>query len=109
MTKKKIYIKTWGCQMNEYDSSMITNLLQNKYKFEKTYFPELADILILNTCSIREKAQEKVFHQLGRWRKLRKKTKCYYSSRWLCSNSRGRRNFQTCKIRRHHFRNANIT
>lgn len=73
MTKKKIYIKTWGCQMNEYDSSMITNLLQNKYKFEKTYFPELADILILNTCSIREKAQEKVFHQLGRWRKLKEK------------------------------------
>ncbi|QCI23402.1 tRNA (N6-isopentenyl adenosine(37)-C2)-methylthiotransferase MiaB [Buchnera aphidicola] len=73
MTKDTIYIKTWGCQMNEYDSSMITQLLLNKYHFKKTNIPELANILILNTCSIREKAQEKVFHQLGRWRKLKEK------------------------------------
>ncbi|XBC44641.1 MAG: tRNA (N6-isopentenyl adenosine(37)-C2)-methylthiotransferase MiaB [Buchnera aphidicola (Schlechtendalia peitan)] len=71
MIKKKIYIKTWGCQMNEYDSSMITQLLEKKHQFKQTHIPELADVLILNTCSIREKAQEKVFHQLGRWKKLK--------------------------------------
>ncbi|XBC40631.1 MAG: tRNA (N6-isopentenyl adenosine(37)-C2)-methylthiotransferase MiaB [Buchnera aphidicola (Nurudea yanoniella)] len=73
MIKNKIYIKTWGCQMNEYDSSMITNLLQKKHKYRITHTPTSADILILNTCSIREKAQEKVFHQLGRWKKLKEK------------------------------------
>ncbi|XBC41654.1 MAG: tRNA (N6-isopentenyl adenosine(37)-C2)-methylthiotransferase MiaB [Buchnera aphidicola (Kaburagia rhusicola rhusicola)] len=71
--KENIYIKTWGCQMNEYDSSMITQLLKKKHYFQETHLPELADILILNTCSIREKAQEKVFHQLGRWKKLKNK------------------------------------
>jgi len=69
---KYIYIKTWGCQMNEYDSSMIITLLQKYNKYLLTKSPENADILILNTCSIREKAQEKVFHQLGRWRKIKK-------------------------------------
>ncbi|ANF17158.1 (dimethylallyl)adenosine tRNA methylthiotransferase [Buchnera aphidicola (Schlechtendalia chinensis)] len=72
MTEKNIYIKTWGCQMNEYDSSMITQLLEKKHNFKRIYIPEIADVLILNTCSIREKAQEKVFHQLGRWKKLKK-------------------------------------
>ncbi|XBC37925.1 MAG: tRNA (N6-isopentenyl adenosine(37)-C2)-methylthiotransferase MiaB [Buchnera aphidicola (Meitanaphis microgallis)] len=71
--KYNIYIKTWGCQMNEYDSSMITQLLQKKYQCTEIHKPELADILILNTCSIREKAQEKLFHQLGRWKKLKAK------------------------------------
>ncbi|MDE5285262.1 MAG: tRNA (N6-isopentenyl adenosine(37)-C2)-methylthiotransferase MiaB, partial [Buchnera aphidicola] len=69
---KKIHIKTWGCQMNEYDSSMIVSLLKKEYKCFITKNSEEADILILNTCSIREKAQEKVFHQLGRWRKIKK-------------------------------------
>jgi len=69
---KYIYIKTWGCQMNEYDSSMIITLLQKNNKYLLTESAENADILILNTCSIREKAQEKVFHQLGRWRKIKK-------------------------------------
>ncbi|MDE5285758.1 MAG: tRNA (N6-isopentenyl adenosine(37)-C2)-methylthiotransferase MiaB, partial [Buchnera aphidicola] len=69
---KKIYIKTWGCQMNEYDSSMIASLLKKECKFCMTQYSEEADILILNTCSIREKAQEKVFHQLGRWKKIKK-------------------------------------
>jgi len=71
MKKNKIYIKTWGCQMNEYDSSLITQILIQKYGYETTTIPKLADILILNTCSIREKAQEKLFHQLGRWKKLK--------------------------------------
>ncbi|WP_422667343.1 tRNA (N6-isopentenyl adenosine(37)-C2)-methylthiotransferase MiaB [Buchnera aphidicola] len=70
---KTVYIKTWGCQMNEYDSSMITNLLENKYNYKISHIPEKSDILILNTCSIREKAQEKVFHQLGRWKKIKNK------------------------------------
>ncbi|CAL4043642.1 tRNA-2-methylthio-N(6)-dimethylallyladenosine synthase [Buchnera aphidicola (Pemphigus populi)] len=70
--KKKMYIKTWGCQMNEYDSSMISGILKQRKHYEITNIPEKADILILNTCSIREKAQEKVFHQLGRWKYLKK-------------------------------------
>ncbi|CAL4323840.1 tRNA (N6-isopentenyl adenosine(37)-C2)-methylthiotransferase MiaB [Buchnera aphidicola] len=70
---KKIYIKTWGCQMNEYDSSIISNLLLNQKKYFLVNKPEDANILILNTCSIREKAKEKLFHQLGRWKKLKEK------------------------------------
>ncbi len=68
---KKLYIKTHGCQMNEYDSSRMADLLGETHEMELTDNPEDADILLLNTCSIREKAQEKVFHQLGRWRKLK--------------------------------------
>ncbi|VFP88556.1 tRNA-2-methylthio-N(6)-dimethylallyladenosine synthase [Buchnera aphidicola (Cinara piceae)] len=71
--KKKIYIKTWGCQMNEHDSSIIKNILQKEKKYTVTNKPEISNILILNTCSIREKAQEKLFHQLGRWKKLKQK------------------------------------
>lgn len=68
---KKVYIKTWGCQMNEYDSSKITDLLKlHGYKIVQK--AENADILLLNTCSIREKAQEKIFHQLGRWKEFKK-------------------------------------
>lgn len=69
---KKLYIKTWGCQMNEYDSSRISDLLYSKNNYFLTQKEEEADILLLNTCSIREKAQEKVFHQLGRWKNLKK-------------------------------------
>ncbi|WP_343189354.1 tRNA (N6-isopentenyl adenosine(37)-C2)-methylthiotransferase MiaB [Buchnera aphidicola] len=69
---KKIYIKTWGCQMNEYDSNIILNNFKKK-KYKITKHPKKANILILNTCSIREKSQEKIFHQLGRWKKFKKK------------------------------------
>ena len=65
---KKLHIKTWGCQMNEYDSSKMADLLENTHGLQLTDIAEEADILLLNTCSIREKAQEKVFHQLGRWK-----------------------------------------
>ncbi|RUO44430.1 tRNA (N6-isopentenyl adenosine(37)-C2)-methylthiotransferase MiaB [Aliidiomarina taiwanensis] len=68
---KKVYIKTWGCQMNEYDSSKMADLLHAQLGYEPTAEPEDADLLLLNTCSIREKAQEKVFHQLGRWKNLK--------------------------------------
>lgn len=70
---KKLFIKTHGCQMNEYDSSRMADLLGDSHQLELTDKPEEADVLLLNTCSIREKAQEKVFHQLGRWRLLKEK------------------------------------
>jgi tRNA-2-methylthio-N6-dimethylallyladenosine synthase len=68
---KKLFIKTHGCQMNEYDSSRMADLLGESHALELTDNPDEADVLLLNTCSIREKAQDKVFHQLGRWRKLK--------------------------------------
>jgi tRNA-2-methylthio-N6-dimethylallyladenosine synthase len=68
---KKLFIKTHGCQMNEYDSSRMADLLREGQDVELTDNADEADILLLNTCSIREKAQEKVFHQLGRWKKLK--------------------------------------
>lgn len=69
---KKLHIKTWGCQMNEYDSSKMADLLESTHGLILTDDPKEADILLLNTCSIREKAQEKVFHQLGRWKNYKK-------------------------------------
>jgi tRNA-2-methylthio-N6-dimethylallyladenosine synthase len=69
----KVFIKTHGCQMNEYDSARMLDLLQDADNYEVTTDEKEADLLLLNTCSIREKAQEKVFHQLGRWRNLKKK------------------------------------
>jgi len=71
--KKKLYIKTHGCQMNEYDSARMRDLLEDSHDLTPTDNPEEADVLLLNTCSIREKAQEKVFHQLGRWKRLKQK------------------------------------
>ena len=68
---KKLYIKTWGCQMNEYDSQKIAELLDSTHGFSLAEEAEEADVILLNTCSIREKAQEKVFHQLGRWKNLK--------------------------------------
>ena len=68
---KKVFIKTHGCQMNEYDSARMLDLLSESRNMELTSTAEEADVLLLNTCSIREKAQEKVFHQLGRWRELK--------------------------------------
>lgn len=68
---KKLYIKTYGCQMNEYDSSKMAEVLQQSHQVEKTDNVYEADIILLNTCSIREKAQEKVFSQLGQWRKYK--------------------------------------
>src|SRR5690554_6352883 len=70
---KKLFIKTHGCQMNEYDSARIADLLKTGEAVDMTDNPDDADILLLNTCSIREKAQEKVFHQLGRWKRLKSK------------------------------------
>ncbi len=70
---KKLFIKTWGCQMNEYDSEKMADLLDATHGYEAASEAEEADVILLNTCSIREKAQEKVFHQLGRWKNLKSK------------------------------------
>ncbi|WP_312914751.1 tRNA (N6-isopentenyl adenosine(37)-C2)-methylthiotransferase MiaB [Stutzerimonas kunmingensis] len=68
---RKLFIETHGCQMNEYDSSRMVDLLGEHQAMEITENPAEADVILLNTCSIREKAQEKVFSQLGRWRELK--------------------------------------
>jgi tRNA-2-methylthio-N6-dimethylallyladenosine synthase len=70
---KKLFIKTMGCQMNEYDSDKMADVLRESHGYELTDKPDDADLLLVNTCSIREKAQEKVFSELGRWRALKEK------------------------------------
>ena len=69
---KKLYIQTHGCQMNEYDSAKMADVLAASDGMELTTIAEEADVILVNTCSIREKAQEKVFSQIGRWKALRK-------------------------------------
>jgi len=70
---KTVYIKTQGCQMNEYDSRRLFELLKTTHGLDQVENPEDADLLLLNTCAIREKAEEKVFSELGRWRNLKEK------------------------------------
>ena len=69
----KLYIKTFGCQMNEYDSEKMADVLRESHGYQLTENPEDADLLLVNTCSIREKAQEKVFSELGRWRRWKER------------------------------------
>jgi tRNA-2-methylthio-N6-dimethylallyladenosine synthase len=69
----KLYIQTHGCQMNEYDSAKMADVLVASHRMEITADPDAADVLLLNTCSIREKAQEKVFSELGRWKELKQR------------------------------------
>ena len=71
MLLQKIYIETHGCQMNAYDSESLYNLLSHSHGLILTKDPHEADVIVLNTCSIREKAQEKVYSQLGQWRKIK--------------------------------------
>ena len=70
---KKVYIRTFGCQMNEYDSDKMVDMLSATEGMQRTENPEEADVILFNTCSVREKAQEKVFHDLGRVRHLKEK------------------------------------
>jgi len=70
---RKLFIKTFGCQMNEYDSSRMADALNESHGLERIDDPADADVLLLNTCSVRDKAQEKVFSELGRWRKIKQK------------------------------------
>ena len=72
-TPKKVFIKTFGCQMNEYDSDKMADVLGAAQGYEKTDNPEDADLILFNTCSVREKAQEKVFSDLGRVKHLKAK------------------------------------
>jgi len=69
---RKLFIRTFGCQMNEYDSAKMADVLGAGRGLELTQTPEDADIILFNTCSIREKAQEKVFSDLGRVRELKR-------------------------------------
>jgi len=71
MGLSKLYIRTFGCQMNEYDSDKMSDVLKHSHGLELTDDVDQADVLLVNTCSIREKAEEKLFHQLGRWKKLK--------------------------------------
>ncbi|MCM3562533.1 tRNA (N6-isopentenyl adenosine(37)-C2)-methylthiotransferase MiaB [Hydrogenophaga intermedia] len=73
MTHKKVFIKTFGCQMNEYDSDKMADVLNAAEGYEPTDDPEQADLILFNTCSVREKAQEKVFSDLGRVKHLKQK------------------------------------
>jgi tRNA-2-methylthio-N6-dimethylallyladenosine synthase len=72
-TPRKIYMETQGCQMNVYDSTKMVDVLRRSHQVEQTSNPEEADIILINTCSIREKAQEKVFSELGRYREMKEK------------------------------------
>src|SRR5918994_3837406 len=67
-----VYIRTFGCQMNEYDSARMADVLRDSAGYEVTDDPAQADLLLLNTCSVREKAQEKGFSQLGGWKQLKR-------------------------------------
>jgi tRNA-2-methylthio-N6-dimethylallyladenosine synthase len=69
----KVYIKTFGCQMNEYDSAKMADVLAQCEGLQQTADPEQADVILFNTCSVREKAQEKVFSDLGRVRHLKQR------------------------------------
>jgi len=69
----RLYISTFGCQMNEYDSARMADVLRESQGLELTGDPEQADVVLLNTCSVREKAQEKVFSHLGQWRLLKQR------------------------------------
>jgi tRNA-2-methylthio-N6-dimethylallyladenosine synthase len=71
--QKKVWIRTFGCQMNEYDSLKLSDVLATSHGYESTDNPEQADLILFNTCSVREKAQEKVFSDLGRVKHLKKK------------------------------------
>ena len=79
----KVFIETQGCQMNEYDSSRMADLLRVSHGLEPVATAEEADVILLNTCSIREKAQEKVFSQLGR----------FLGGRWLLAEAADGRQF----------------
>ena len=70
-TPRKLFIRTFGCQMNEYDSSKMADILRETEGMETTNTPEDADVILFNTCSVRDKAQAKVFSDLGRARELK--------------------------------------
>lgn len=78
----KFYIHTWGCQMNVYDSERLADLLTAN-GYEEVSEAESADIILLNTCAVRENAKEKIYHQLGRWKGSRGKSPDDHRRWWL--------------------------
>ena len=92
----KLYVKTFGCQMNEYDSQKMADVLRESHSLELTNNAEQADVLLLNTCSIREKAQEKVFFPVGAMATVEKKQTqpCYRGWR-LCGEPGRGKHYQT--------------
>ena len=95
MHAKKFYLRSFGCQMNDYDTSRMADLLRERFGAEPVSTPEEADVVVLNTCSIREKAQEKVFSDLGR---LREAKKSHPGQIIVCDADPGRLDF----VRRHY-------
>src|SRR5260221_12331931 len=87
---KKLFIRTFGCQMNEYDSDKMADLLRAAKGFEITDQPENADLILFNTCSVRERAQEKVFHDLGRVKHLKQARRDLLIGVGGCVASQGR-------------------
>ena len=105
----KLFIKTHGCQMNEYDSAKMVDVLAASHGLEVTQNEAEADVILINTCSIREKAQEKVFSQLGRWRELKAgQSECRDRRRRLRGESGRRGHRQTRAVRRSGVRSADI-
>src|ERR1043165_4867367 len=112
MSAPKLFLVTYGCQMNEYDSAKMAGVLERSHGYARTENPDEADLLLLNTCSVREKAQEKVFSELGRWKEWKSSKpgrvigvggcvasqegeqtaslsgSTTYSTSWICSGSR---------------------
>ena len=88
LISRKVFIKTFGCQMNEYDSNRIYESI-SKIGYEKTEIFDEANCYILNTCHIRDKAKEKVYHEIGRVKKkFKSKKKTSNNSCWLCCAGR---------------------
>ena len=98
---KKVFIRTFGCQMNEYDSDKMLDILGVAEPVELTQDPALADVILFNTCSVREKAQSKVFSDLGRVKALKKANpNLVIGVGGLCGQSGRRHHRQTCALRR---------
>ena len=86
---KKVFIRTFGCQMNEYDSDKMSDVMHAAEGYEPTDNPDDADLILFNTCSVREKAQEKVFSDLGRVKHLKARGALIeHSGRTRCNRSR---------------------
>ena len=92
--KRNLFIKSYGCQMNEYDSERMAEILE-KHNYSSVDEPNQADLIILNTCHIREQAAEKIYSELGRLTKINRNSERYESCcSWLCWAGRGSRNHQ---------------
>ncbi len=101
---KKLHIKTWGCQMNEYDSSKMADLLDATHGYQLTDVAEEADVLLLNTCSIREKAQEKSLPSVGSLETVkREESRPDYRRRWLRGIARRRAHSPARPLCRYYF------